>query len=214
MSRPPIRFVLPRREYLCSDSVRLTVLVETKAVRLTLSGKIYGLRQVDSANGLKFSAGPVSWLTDAADDNGTLQDAADPARPQVLAKGCRLRSTYPPVGSPLRTVTGSVSSDEHVEVPAGAILVVELQDVTKPHGTRPMIAKSESKIGDRQLPIAFALSFDPAKIDPTHSYAVAASILLEGQLLFANDTLYPVLTQGYPAKKDVTLKSVADRPIP
>lgn len=214
MSRPPIRFVLPRREYLCSDSLRLTVLVETKAVRLTLSGKIYGLQQVDSANGLKFSAGSVSWLTDDANNNGILQDNTDPANPKALAKGCRLRSTYPPVGSPLRTVTGTVSSNEHVVVPAEAILVVQLQDVTHPAGTPPTVAKSESKVGDRRLPIAFALSFDPAKIDPTHSYAVAASILLDGQLLFANDTLYPVLTQGYPAKKDVTLKSVADRPIP
>lgn len=208
ISRPPIRFALPRRTYLCADGVQLSLLVEKNAVRLTLKGQIYNLNQAEAATGAKYSSGPVSWTTDGGNDNGTLKDETDPGNPTWLAKDCQLQSTFPPTGTAAGTVTGTVSYRERVSLPAGAILIVELQDVTLADAPAPTIAKTETKVGKRQVPLPFRLTFDPAKIDPKHTYAIEARILANGRLLFTNDTLYPVLTQGHPAKADLLLKAV------
>ena len=75
-----------------------------------------------------------------------------------------------------------------------------------------MIAVERITLGDRQAPVSFELKFDPAKIDPAHPYAVAARILVDGQLKFINDKSYAVLTRGNPLHVDLQLKPVASAP--
>lgn len=213
ISRPPMRFVLPRRVYACADGVQVVVFLETNAVRLTLNEQVYNLKQVDPANSTKYSNGTVVWTTDNTNETGRLEDDSDSAKVKVLAKDCELEVTYPPVGSAGGVVSGTVSFPEHVSLPEGAFLVVELQDVTIADAPATTIAKLRMSVGGRQVPLPFRLTFDPAKIDAKHTYGVEARIEGGGRLLFTNDTLYPALTQGHPARLDLLLKAV-DSSIP
>ena len=54
--------------------------------------------------------------------------------------------------------------------------------------------------GGRQVPFAFEIPYDPAKIDPRMGYAVPARIEDGGQLQFINDQSNPVITRGAPAR--------------
>lgn len=203
-----MRFVMLKRMYACADGVQLATFVETNAVRLTLKEQVYYLKQVDSTNPTRYSNSAVVWTTESNNDAGRLEDDSDPAHPKVLAKDCHLQGTIPPVGTAAGVVSGTVSFRERTPLPEGALLIVELQDVTMADAPAPTIAKLNIKVGGRQVPLPFRLTFDAAKIDPKHAYAVEARIESDGHLLFTNDTLYPVLTQGHPARLGLWLKTV------
>jgi uncharacterized lipoprotein YbaY len=59
--------------------------------------------------------------------------------------------------------------------------------------------------------IAFELEFDPALVDETATYTLAAAVVdEEGNLLFVNDTTIPVITGGAPTEDvDVPVVLVA-----
>ncbi|SNC59258.1 Type III secretion system lipoprotein chaperone (YscW) [Hymenobacter gelipurpurascens] len=48
----------------------------------------------------------------------------------------------------------------------------------------------------RQVPLAFTLHYDTARIQENATYAVQARISSNGQLLFHIDVSYPVITRG------------------
>lgn len=50
--------------------------------------------------------------------------------------------------------------------------------------------------GDETVPIPFALSYDPAQIDPRFTYALSVCITVDGQLLWVNTEHFGVLTRG------------------
>jgi len=54
-------------------------------------------------------------------------------------------------------------------------------------------------LGERQVPVPFALQFDPANVDPKHKYSVSARVLVNDQLCFTTDKTNPVLTAGNPS---------------
>lgn len=181
-----------------------------------VNGQVYNLKAVpDSSN---YSDGSIVWVTDSKGETGTLEDQSDSANPKTLAKDCRLQSAFPPVGSSpsavTGAVTGTVSFHSRKALPKDAVLLVQLQDVTHADAPAPTIAEFKTTVGSRRSPIAFKLDFDPAKIDPKHAYALEARIVVDTQLLFVNDTLYPVLTQGHTAKRDLLLKAVSTKPTP
>src|SRR5271163_1224742 len=67
ISRSPLRFALPRREYLCAGGARIAILVETNAIRLTLNGHIYNMKQIELASSAKYAEGPVVWSSTGED---------------------------------------------------------------------------------------------------------------------------------------------------
>lgn len=70
-----------------------------------------------------------------------------------------------------------------------------------------MLNKQETK-PTTQVPIPFALSYDPAQIDERHTYALRARILVDGKVWFMNTTLHRVITQGNPTKLEVLVDMV------
>jgi putative lipoprotein len=66
--------------------------------------------------------------------------------------------------------------------------------------------------GCARVPIPFEIAYDPKAIDPRHSYAVAARILVGGRLTFINDTRHAVLTRGAPSTVDVEVVPVRTSP--
>ena len=108
----------------------------------------------------------------------------------------------------LATIEGTATYRERMALPEGAVLEVELLDISRAD------AKSEQLAAIRiapqnQVPIPFTLPYDPAVIDERNRYTVAAKIIHEGRLLFRSATVHPVLTRGAGDRVDIPMVQVA-----
>jgi len=85
---------------------------------------------------------------------------------------------------------GQVTYRERIALPDLAQLEIQLIDQTLPN--LPPRLDVKAPIGHGQVPLNFTLNFDDAIIIPEHSYALIASISVEGGLLFRNFEPYGV----------------------
>ena len=106
-------------------------------------------------------------------------------------------------------LTGTVTYLQRIALPPNAVIDVQLQDVSLQDVPATVIAAERYVAEDRQVPIPFELTYDPAGIDPKHTYAVAARITVDGKLRWINTQRYPVLTNGAPVSGvEVIVESV------
>lgn len=112
-------------------------------------------------------------------------------------------------------VTGEIAYRERIALPPGYVLRVEILDISRQDVAATTVSATELR-PDHQVPVAYALAFDPARIDPAHRYAVRAEILVDGRLDFTTTQVHPVITGGAPLKADLILSRVAqkNRPAP
>ena len=91
--------------------------------------------------------------------------------------------------------------DGAVELPEGAVAAVSLLDVSLQDVAATLIG--EQTLAVAALPFDFRIEYDPSLIDDRNDYSLSARIELEGDLLYINDTVHPVLTRGGPAQSDI-----------
>jgi uncharacterized lipoprotein YbaY len=106
-----------------------------------------------------------------------------------------------------QTITGTATYRERLTLPPAAVFVVALEDVSRADAAAETIARSRFAAFGTP-PIAFTISYDPARIRPDHTYSVRAWIVLDDRMLFTTDTAVPVLTRGNPAKVSILLRRV------
>ena len=99
-------------------------------------------------------------------------------------------------GSAPGAVVGTVAYRQRVALPPDAMVEVQLQDTTRADAAARTIGQATIPTRGAQVPIPFRVEYDPASIDPSHSYSVRANINVGGKLLFSSPTMYPVLTRG------------------
>jgi uncharacterized lipoprotein YbaY len=183
LSRSPLRFALPRREYLCAGGARVVILLETGAARLTLNDRIFNMKLVESASTTKYAEGSVVWSSTGED--GFLVDNADTAHPKMLAEECHLESSFPLAASTSSSIKGTATFALHATLPADAVLIVQLRDLTRDaDDPAAVLAEERVPLSGRKSPVSFALRYDPAKITAKAPYGVSASITGSGKLLF------------------------------
>ena len=110
----------------------------------------------------------------------------------------------------LATLSGTATYRERMALPPGAVLEVELLDISR----ADVAAERLTSIRLRprgEVPIPFTLSYDPSLIEQTHTYAVSAKIILDNRILFRSDTVHPVLTRGAGDIVDVMMIQTASR---
>ena len=83
------------------------------------------------------------------------------------------------------SITGTVSYRERVALLPQDEVEIQLLDVSRQDAPAAVIAK-QNITPQRQMPVPFKISYDPAKINPAHTYAVQARILRNGQVRFIN----------------------------
>ncbi len=94
----------------------------------------------------------------------------------------------------LRTVTGHVTYRQRVALPPGALVRVQVRDVSL--ADSPSVTLAEQVIeATHQVPIPFSLVFDAESLDPRRTCAVSARITVDGQLAWISDTHHPVSTE-------------------
>ena len=105
-----------------------------------------------------------------------------------------------------RTLEGSASYRERVAVPPGAVLEVELYDVSRQDAPAPLL--SAIAIRAESVPVPFQLLYDPAMIDERFSYAVTAKLLVDGETVFRSTSVHPVLTRGAPDRVEILMEKM------
>jgi putative lipoprotein len=110
-------------------------------------------------------------------------------------------------------VTGTVTYLQRSALPTTALIEVVLQDVSKQDAPAATISSQRIEANGKQVPFAFELKYDPAKIDPKNTYAVRATIKDGDQLLFTSTQRYPVITNGAPTSNvEIVVEPVASSP--
>lgn len=95
-------------------------------------------------------------------------------------------------------LTGTVTYLQRSALPAGSVVEVQLQDVSRADAPAQVIASQVITTAGENVPIPFALTYDPAIIDPRFNYALLVRITVEGQLRWINTKQYAVLTRDSP----------------
>jgi putative lipoprotein len=127
-----------------------------------------------------------------------------------VVAACGTDSSDNPVASSDKTgrekaqVTGTLMYRERIALPPGSVAEVRLLDTSLADAPAKEIAYQAIE-DPGTPPIAFALDYDPSKIDERMQYGVRATISHDGQLLFTSDTHYPVLTRGAGNTADIML---------
>ncbi|MFC3726013.1 YbaY family lipoprotein [Neoaquamicrobium sediminum] len=111
-----------------------------------------------------------------------------------------------------RTIEGNVVYRERMMLPAGARVEVELVDVSLADAPATVIGRTEIRDATAS-PIPYRISYDPALIEPRHSYALQARILDGDTLMFINTTRHSVLGDGDEAGPvEIRVERVAAQP--
>ena len=114
--------------------------------------------------------------------------------------------------SPNSWVTGTATYRERLELTPGAILEVELRDVSYADAAAPLIARQVIP-NPGQVPIKFRVGYNKDDISDRNRYSVSARIVeSDGRLAFTNDTAYEVITRGNPNRVDMVLVLVEPPP--
>lgn len=108
------------------------------------------------------------------------------------------------------SVTGTITYVQRVALSPAAVIKVQVIDVSRAGATAVVLAEQTFDVQGRQAPFAFAIPYDPARIDPRSSYAVAACIEDGGKPIFISDQRYAVITRGGPMHVDVVLRPVGE----
>ena len=105
------------------------------------------------------------------------------------------------------TVKGTINTQNQADLPAGAILNIQLQDTSR--ADAPAVVLGEQVIqSPEQFPISFEIEYDPAKIDERNVYSMRVRIEVEGKLIFINTTSHYVITRGFPTELEVIVDDV------
>lgn len=140
-------------------------------------------------------------LTDAT---GTVYDVHTGSNANVPMLLCTPAAGEPSGETPQTTVelsgilTGTVTYLQRIALPAGSVINVELQDVSRADAAAAVLATQTFTTAGENVPIAFALTYDPGRIEERFSYAVRAQIFIDGVLRWTSTERYAVLTRGNP----------------
>ena len=111
--------------------------------------------------------------------------------------GMPLRFVAAPGGG--ATLRGTVTYLPRVALAPDAVVTVRLLDVSLADAPSETLAEQTIRPDGQQVPLPFALSYDPARVEARRRYVVRAEIHdADGALRWTTDTAFPVLTQGAP----------------
>ncbi|CAN5613291.1 hypothetical protein BH10CHL1_BH10CHL1_25850 [soil metagenome] len=96
-------------------------------------------------------------------------------------------------------LTGTVTYRQRIALPAGSVISVQLQDVSKQDVAATIVASQTMTTSGENVPLPFTLAYDPAQIEAKFTYALSVRITINGQLAWLNTERYAVLTNGAPA---------------
>jgi putative lipoprotein len=114
------------------------------------------------------------------------------------ATGCVLGQGRPPGIAPgLDVVQGTATYRETTPLPADAVLDIRIVDVSPMTDAGAVLAERTMPSDGRQVPIPFAIGYDPDRAMSDRSYAVRMTIRGGGKALFVTESDSLVITKGH-----------------
>lgn len=108
----------------------------------------------------------------------------------------------------LNVISGSVAYRERIAMPADAVITVQLLDISKQDSRATVIAEQRIR-PSREVPIPFTLAYNRAQIDRRGTYSVAATIEVDGEVVWRTTGASLVITNGNPTEN---IELVVTRP--
>ena len=100
----------------------------------------------------------------------------------------------------MATLSGTVTYRDRMALPYGAVVTVELLDLSR--ADEPVIVTTTTvRTRGEQVPIPYTLAFSPDRIAPRDRYGVRARIQVGQRTLYASRIHSPVLTLGSPSDR-------------
>lgn len=93
-------------------------------------------------------------------------------------------------------VSGVITHRDRMAMPANAIVIVRLVDVSTPGS--PTTLSEQTITAPGQTPVPFVLVLASDNVDENHNYAIEAVISVGGKPMWKNTQQYGVITRGNP----------------
>ncbi|MEI6179751.1 MAG: YbaY family lipoprotein [Chloroflexales bacterium] len=93
-------------------------------------------------------------------------------------------------------VSGTLTYRDRVALPANAVVTVQIAEVPTAGRSGLVIAEQRFTTNGAQPPFRYNIPYDSARIDAAKQYTVQANIKLGGQIRYATNTVYRVISQG------------------
>jgi heat shock protein HslJ len=106
------------------------------------------------------------------------------------------------------TVRGTITYRQRIALSPNAVVEVKLIEGSRADAPAKTLAEQTIRPAGKQVPIAFELTYDPARIDPRGTYFIQVRILEGTQLRFASTDAYRVITGGNSNQVNVIVKPV------
>lgn len=142
--------------------------------------------QVGYVNGQLFDC--ATEFDRSADKNGWVTLLVQDSR------NGQLKNIPVQLDSRLSTLNGSIALQNRQNLPANAIVNVELKEIIG-NNNNPVTFASTQVDKISQYPIPFSLDYDPAHVASNGRYAVYASVLVNGREVYRTSQLQPVAAQ-------------------
>jgi uncharacterized lipoprotein YbaY len=105
-------------------------------------------------------------------------------------------------------VMGNIISSSETELPEGAVVYVNLSDISQGDAEAQLIAE-QVITGATEFPIPFMVKYNPRQIVENHTYASGVRIEDDsGNLLFINPAVYHVINGEKPSQVDLSVEAV------
>lgn len=111
------------------------------------------------------------------------------------------------------TLTGSVAYRQRIALAPDAAVSVQLEDVSRADAPSLLLAGSTVMTGGRQVPIPFALVYNPALINERSEYALRAWITENGFVSWRSTERIKVLTRGGATENVLIIVQQMVRPV-
>ena len=119
-----------------------------------------------------------------------------------------------------KVLNGSVLYRERIALPDSAKVRVQLIDGTPVEGAPKVFAETTFPSQGKQVPVPFALPFEPAKLDAGRPYALRAYILLDDKIAYVTRSRIHIDPNALPATVSILVVPgtadpvLADSPAP
>jgi putative lipoprotein len=202
-----------RIPYACDDGSRLAAAFSTAndgrpQATLFIGGREFTLPLVPAASGALYRDGEFRFHTKG--DDAFFEDGRNPLRrcTRSDAAPSSAAATPPDAPSSFVDITGSVAFPARGALPAGAVLVIRVQDTSRADAPAFTLAEQRIELAGLQVPIPFKMTVDRDLLRKNARITVAARVQRGNTLLFINDTSYPALIDGQPRHVEMVLKQV------
>lgn len=200
-----------RVAYVCDNGARLSISFSADAdgrpqATLHFADADVVLPQIPSASGALYRADPIRLHTKG--DEATFEDTSGNARRCTRADALPPADNQPAAAGSLIDIGGSVAWPQDKPLPAGAVLIVRIQDTSRAGAPALTLAEQRIDPAGQALPIPFAMTVDRDLAGKRARITASARIERAGKLLFISDTVNPAIVDGQPRRVDMVLKPI------